>query len=110
MSSPYEINVTNASAVNLMKKEIPQEGLKVYAMAERDAEYIEDDGDYQLLSGVFTTLMDETLLLRIIYCVHIVNTTSRNCHSDFSPESLSDKLQIGLNIARDTRKTTQQGI
>ena len=41
----------------------------------------------------------------------IANTTSRDRHCDISPESLSQKLRIGLNTARNTLKvTTQQGI
>ena len=48
---------------------------------------------------------------RIVDCVHIANTTSRNWHCDMSPESLSEKLRIGLNTARDMLKvTTQQEI
>ena len=44
-------------------------------------------------------------------CVHIANITSRNRHCNISTESLSQKLRIGLNTARDTLKvTTQQGI
>ena len=78
---------------------------------ERDAGYIEDGGDQRLLAGISTALTDETLLPRIVDCIHIVNTTSRNRHWDISPESLSEKLQIGLNTARGTLKvTTQQGI
>ena len=78
---------------------------------ERDAGYIEDGGDQRLLAGISTALTDETLLPRIVDCIHIANTTSRNRHCDISPESLSEKLRIGLNTARDTLKvTTQQGI
>ena len=41
----------------------------------------------------------------------IANTTSSDRHCDISPESLSQKLRIGLNTARNTLKvTTQQGI
>ena len=78
---------------------------------EQDAGYIQDGGDQHLLSGISTTLTDETLPPRIVNCVHIANTTSRNQHCNISPESLSQKLRIGLNTARDTLKvTTQQGI
>ena len=78
---------------------------------ERDTGYIKDGGDQQLLSGISTALTDETLLPRIVDCVYIANTTSRNRHCNISPESLSQKLQIGLNTACDTLKvTTQQGI
>ena len=75
---------------------------------ERDAGYIEDGGDQRLLSGISTALTDETLLPRIVDCIHIVNTTSRNRHCDISPESLLEKLRIGLNTARDTLKVTTQ--
>ena len=78
---------------------------------ERDAGYIEDGGDQRLLAGISTALTDETLLPCIINSVHIANTTSRNRHCDISPESLSGKLLVGLNTARDTLKvTTQQEI
>ena len=41
----------------------------------------------------------------------IANITSSDRHCDISPESLSQKLRIGLNTARNTLKvTTQQGI
>ena len=78
---------------------------------KRDAGYIQDGGDQRLLSGTSTTLTNETLLLWIVDCVHIAKATSRNRHCDISAESLSQKLRIGLNTARDTLKvTTQQGI
>ena len=78
---------------------------------ERNAGYIQDGGDQRLLLGVSTVLTDKTLLPRIINSVHIANTTSRNRHCDISPKSLSQKLRIGLNTARDMLKvTTQQGI
>ena len=77
---------------------------------ERDAGYIQDGGDHQLLSGISTALTDETLLPRIVDCVHIANTMSRNRHCDISPESLSQKLQIGLNTAHDTLKVTTQQV
>ena len=94
-----------------MKKDISSEGLRVCATMERDTGYIQDGGDQRLLSGISTTLTDETLLPRIVDCVHISNTTSRNRHCDISPESLSQKLRIGLNTACDTLKlTTQQEI
>ena len=55
--------------------------------------------------------MGETLLLYIVNCIRIANTTSRNRHCNISPKSLLDKLQIGLNTACDTLKvTTQQEI
>ena len=64
-----------------------------------------------MLSGISTTLKDETLLPQIVDCVNIANTTSKNWHCDISPESLLQKLRIGLNTAHDTLKvTTQQGI
>ena len=78
---------------------------------KQDAGYIQESGDQQLLSGISIALMDETLLLQIVDCVHIANATSRNWHYDILPESLSQKLRIGLNTAHDTLKvTTQQGI
>ena len=61
-----------------MKENIPAEGLRVCATMKRDGGYIQDGGDQQLLSGISTALMDETLLPRIVDCVHIANTTSRN--------------------------------
>ena len=85
MSSPCELNTTNISAFYLMKEDIPPEGLMVCSTAKRDAGYIEDGGDYELLSGVSTALTKETLLSRIIDCVNIANTTSRNRHYDISP-------------------------
>ena len=94
-----------------MKEKVPVEGLRVCATMERDAGYKADGGDQRLLSGISTALTDETLLPRIIDSIHIANTTSRNRHCNISPESLSEKLQIGLNTARDTLKvTTQHGI
>ena len=78
---------------------------------KRDTGYIKDGGDYRLLSGISTALIDETLLPRIADSVSISNTTSRNRHCDISPESLSEKLRVGLNTACDTLKvTTQQEI
>ena len=78
---------------------------------ERDACYIQDGGDQRLLSGISIALTDETILPRIVNCVHIVNTTSKNRHCNISPKSLLQNLRIGLNTARDTLKiTTQQGI
>ena len=106
------VNVnSNTSAILRMKDDVSSEGLRVCATMERDAGYIEDAGDYCLLAGISTALTDETLLPRIIDNVHIANTKSKNRHCDISPESLSQKLRIGLNTARDTLKvTTQQGI
>ena len=94
----------------MLKQKVPVDSLHVCATMERDAGYIEDGGDQRLLSGISTVLTDETLLLRIVDYIHIANTTSRNRHCDISPESLSEKLWIGLNTACDTLKaTTQQG-
>ena len=77
---------------------------------ERDAGYIKDGGDYCILSVNSTALTDETLLSRIIDCVHIANTTSRSQHYDVLQEFLSEKLRIELNSTRDTLKVTiQQG-
>ena len=102
---------SNISAIQRLKKDISSEGLLVCAIMERDASYIQDGGNQRLLSGISTALTDETLLPRIVDCVHIANTTSRNWHCDISPESLSQKLQIGLNTACDTLTViTQQGI
>ena len=114
LSVPCKVGATissNISAIQRLKKDISPEGLRVCATMERDAGYIEDNGDQRLLAGISTALTDETLLPRIVSSVHIANTTSRNRHCDISPESLSAKLRIGLNTARDTLKvTTQQGI
>ena len=114
LSVPRTVSATissNISAIQRLKKDISPEGLRVCATMERDAGYIEDNGDQRLLAGISTALTDETLLPRIVSSVHIANTTSRNRHCDISPESLSAKLRIGLNTARDTLKvTTQQGI
>ena len=109
LPSPSELNVTsNASTVQKMKGKVPIEDLYVCATMEQDAGYIEDGGNQRLLSGISTALTDETLLPRIIDCIHIANTTSRNRHCDISPESLSENLRIGFNTARDTLKVTTQ--
>ena len=103
--------VSNASAIHCMKENVPVEGLRVCATVERDTGYIADGGDYRLSLGISTALKDETLFPRIIDCVNIANTTSKNQHCDISPKSLSEKLRIGLNTARDTLEiTTQQRI
>ena len=75
-----------------MKEKVPVQGLCVCATMEQDIGYIEDGGYQRLLSGILTALTDETLLLRIITCVCIANTTSRNRHCHISSESLSEKL------------------
>ena len=69
---------SNISAIQRLKKDISSEGLRVCTTMERDAGYIQDGGDQRLLSGISTALTDETLLPRIVDCVHIANTTSRN--------------------------------
>ena len=84
------VNVTsNASAVLRLKDDVPSEGLRVCATMEIDAGYIEDVGDYCLLSSISTALTDKILLPRIIDSVHIANTTSKNRHCDILPESFS---------------------
>ena len=112
LATPHKVSATsNISAIQRLKKYISSESLRVCATMKRDAGYIQDGGDQLLLSGISTALTDETLLPRIVDCVHIANATSRNRHCDISPESLSQKLRIGLNTACDTLKvTTQQGI
>ena len=91
--SPRTINATsNTSAVQKMKEKVPVEGLCVCATMERDTGYIVDGGDQRLLSGISTSLMNETLLPHIVDYIHIANTTSRNRHCDISPESLSKKI------------------
>ena len=112
LATPGKVSATNnVSAIQKLKKDISSEGLRVCATMERDAGYIQDGGDQQLLSGISTALTDETLLPRIVNCIHIANATSRNWHCDVLPESLSQKLKIGLNTACDTLKvTTQQWI
>ena len=63
------------------------------------------------MPDISTALTDETLHPRIINGLNITNTTSRNRHCDISPESLAEKLWIGLNTARDTLEVTiQQGM
>ena len=78
------------------------------ATMEIDAGYIEDGGDYRSLLGISTALTDETLLPHIIDSVNIANNTSKNQHCDILPESLSEKLWIGLNTARDVLKIITQ--
>ena len=79
LATPRKVCATsNTSAVHRMKENVSAKGLRVCATMERDAGYIQDGGDQRLLSGTSTTLMDETLLPRIVDCVHIANTTSRN--------------------------------
>ena len=79
LATPRKVSVTsNTSAVHKMKGNVIVEGLRVCATMERDAGYIKDGGDQQLLSGISTTLTDETLLLRIVDGVNISNNTSRN--------------------------------
>ena len=73
LATPRTINATsNTSAVHKMKEKVPVEGLRVCATMKRDASYIEDGGDQRLLSGISTVLTDETLLPRIVDCIHIV--------------------------------------
>ena len=113
LSCPCEINITNnASAVHLMKEDVPCKGLRVCATMERDTGYIEGSGDYCLLSGTSTALTNKSVLPRTVNSVkYITNTTSRNRHCDIFSESLSEKFQIGINTAQDTLKiSTQQGI
>ena len=81
LATPCKVSATsssNISAIQRLKKDISSEGLRVCATIERDAGYIQDGGDQRLLSGISTALTDETLLPRIVDCVHIANTTSRN--------------------------------
>ena len=52
--------------------------------------------------------MSQCRFLEVVFAMWI---QSMNQHCDISPESLSEKLWISLNTARDTLKvTTQQGI
>ena len=107
LATPCTISATsNTSTVHKMKEKVPVEGLRVCATMKRDAGYIEDGGDQRLLSGISTALTDEILLPRIVDCIHITNTTSRNHHCDISSETLSEKLWIGLNTACNTLKVT----
>ena len=81
LSAPRKVSATvssNVSAIQRLKKDISSVGLRVCAIMERDAGYIQDGGDQRLLSGISTALTDETLLPQIVNCVHIANTTSRN--------------------------------
>ena len=109
LSAPRKVSATvssNISAIQSLKKDISSKGLRVCATMERDAGYIQDSGDQRMLSGISTALTDETLLPWIINSVHIANTTSRNRHCDILPESLLQKLQMGLNTDCDTLKVT----
>ena len=95
LATPRKVSATatsNILAIQRLKKDISSEGLRVCATMEREVGYIQDGGDQRLLSGISTALIDETLLPRIVDCVHITNTTSRNRHCDISPESLPQKL------------------
>ena len=81
LSVPCKVSVTvssNISAIQSLKRGISSEGLQICATMERDVGYIQDGGDQLLLSGISTALKDEILLPRIVNCVHISNTTSRN--------------------------------
>ena len=92
LAAPRKVGATsNTSAVHRMQK-ISSAGLRFCATMEQDIGYIQDDGYQRLLSGISTALTDETLLPRIVDCVDIANTTSRNRHCDISSESLSQKL------------------
>ena len=94
-----------------MKNNIDSNALRVCETLKRDAGYIQDSGDLQLLSGISTALTDKTLLPRLVSNVHVAKTVSANRHSDISPETLSKKWRIGLSTAQDTLQiTTQQGI
>ena len=114
LAAPRKISATvssNILSIQRLKKDVSSEGLRVCATMERNVGYIQDGGDQRLSSGISTALTDETLLPRIVDCVHIANTTSRNRHCNIPPKSLSQKLRIVFNTARDTLKiTTQQGI
>ena len=101
LATPRKISATASSnilTIQRLKKDILSEGLRVCVTMERDEGYIQDGGDQQLLSGISTALTDETLLLRIVACVHITNTTSRNRHCDISPPSLYHKSYESVSI------------
>ena len=79
LATPCKVSATsNISAIQRLKKDISSEGLQVCATMERDTGYIQDIRDQRLLSGISTALTYKTLLPRIVDCVHIANTTSRN--------------------------------
>ena len=51
LATPRKVSVTsNTSAVHKIQQKVPVEGFRVCATMERDAGYIEDGGDQQLLS------------------------------------------------------------
>ena len=46
INSPCEINTTNTFGIHLMKEDVPPEGLRVCATAERDTRFTEGSDDY----------------------------------------------------------------
>ena len=75
---------------------------------KRDVRYIQDLGYLQLLSGILTEFIDETLLPQLVSNLHTAETVSANRHSDISPETLSKKWHISLGTTRHTLKITTQ--
>ena len=94
LSVPCKVSATissNVSAIQRLKENVSTEGLRVCATMERDAGYIQDGGDQRLLSGVSTTLMDETLLHESL-TVYILltlrpETDTTTFHSNFCHKS-----------------------